>query len=378
MSVPTVPSRAGNRIETARNAGVCIPSLLGPLRANWPLLRASLPPADWARPLRDWVCWATAADFIHSGWQLPGSSRDAELPDWTRPTSGARLLRELATESAIGSWTPGRLRRLHTQLAPTVPSVLRERSAWFGGAGAETPLRLAPTPEMLPALLDDLCEFIDWSAPEPLAQAALVHAQLLTIHPFADGNRRLARVVAAAVAVRGGIPAEAMFPVFAMDRRHAATYAEPPPPGDRAAITALVEAWHDAYRRGIAFAGVLDAALVQISNRLADRLGGDVRAQRLLEIASARPVLATHLLRTLAGAGDGALALNWQALRDEGWAPVGAETGAKHGLAGTRFWQRASALWAMAANAAPFAGAAVRSLDDVLALHAPAGVNHAG
>ncbi len=377
MSVPTIPPRAGSRIETARSAGICIPRMLGPLRANWPLSRSRVPPADWARPLRDWVCWATAADFIESGWQLPGSARDAELPDWSRAIPAARLLRELATESAIGSWTPGRLRRLHTQLAPTVPSVLRERSAWFGGAGAEAPLQLAPTPEMLPALLDDLCEFIDWSAPDPLAQAALVYAQLLTVHPFADGNRRLARVVSAAVAVRGGIPAEAMFPVFAMDHRHAETHAEPLP-HDGAAIIALVEAWHDAYRRGIAFAGVLEAALMQCSHRLADRLGGDVRAQRLLEIASARPVLDTYLLRTLAGAGDAALALNWQALRDEGWAPVGAETGAKQGLAGTRFWQRASALWAMAANAAPFASAAVRSIDDALALHAPAGVNHAG
>lgn len=374
MSVPNIPPCAASSIDTARSGGDCMPRMLGSLRAHWPLPQAQVPPADWSRPLRDWVCWATAADFIDSGWQLPGSSRDADLPAWARPTAAARLLRELATESAVGSWTPVRLRRLHTQLAPTVPSVLRERSAWFGGIGEDVPLRLAPTPEMLPSLLEDLCEFIDWGAPDPLAQAALVHAQLLTIHPFADGNRRLARVVSAAVAVRGGIPAEAMFPVFAMERRSAGAQAAPMPRED-AALAPLVDAWRDAYRRGIAFAGVLDAALSQCCNQLAERIGGDLRAQRLLEIASARPVLDTYLLRTLAGASDEALAVNWQALREQGWAPVGSDAGAKQALAGTRFWQRAAALWAMAANAAPFAGAEVRSIDDALALHAVTGVN---
>jgi hypothetical protein len=374
MSVPTIPPRAVSRVDTARSGGDCMPRMLGSLRAHWPFPQAQVPPADWSRPLRDWVCWATAADFIDSGWQLPGSSRDADLPDWARPTAAARLLRELATESAIGSWTPGRLRRLHTQLAPSVPSVLRERGAWFGGSGADAPLQLAPTPETLPSLLEDLCEFIDWSAPDPLAQAALAHAQLLAIHPFADGNRRLARVVSAAIAVRGGIPAEALFPVFAMERRRGAAPNEFSA-RDGAALSALIEAWRDAYRRGIAFAGVLDAALAQCGARLADRLGGDVPAQRLLEIASARPIVDSHLLRTLAGAGDTAFAINSQALRDEGWVPIGNDSDPKPGLAGTRFWQRAAALWAMATSAAPFAGGEVRSFDDALALHAAMGVN---
>jgi hypothetical protein len=147
-------------------------------------------------------------------------------------------------------------------------------------------------------------------------------------------------------------------------------------PRDDAALGPLVEAWADAYRRGIAFAGVLEGALSQCSSRLAERIGGDLRAQRLLEIASARPVIDTYLLRTLAGASDEALAINWQALRELGWSPVGSDAGAKQALAGTRFWQRASALWAMAANAAPFAGAEVRSIDDALALHAPVGLSH--
>jgi hypothetical protein len=275
------------------------------------------------------------------------------LPEWARPLTAARRLRELAVEGAVGSWTTQRIRRLHQQLAPTVPGGLRERSAWFGGGGGETPLQLAPTPEMLPGLLDDLCEFIDWRAPDTLAQAALVHAQVLAIQPFADGNARLARVMAAAVAARGGIAPEAMFPVFAIARRNRHEVPEAASHSDAGAQGTVV-AWRDAFRRGLAFAGVMQGALDQWLARAATRLGSEARAQRLLEIASARPVLDAYLVRATAGIGAEALAQNWQTLREEGWTPIGGDSDSPAWLAGTRMWQRAAALWSMAANSRAF------------------------
>jgi hypothetical protein len=345
-----IPAPAGSAAArpALRHAGVRIPAPLAPLRGAWPLPVAPVPEAAWPRALRDWVCWATAPDFIALPPAAPASAREPVLPDWARPLAAARRLRELALEGAVGTWSPSRLARIQMQLSPTTPASLRQRSAWFGDRAQA--LELAPTPEMLPGLVEDLCAFVDWRAPDPLAQAALAHDQLLAIRPFEDGNARLARVIATAIAARGGIAPEALFPLFALRGRgvlasHDATH------HDEITLAARGDAWRRGFRRGIAFANVLQHALDEWLVRLVARLGGETRAQRLAELASARPVLDAWLVRSAAGAQAEAQALHWQALRDEGWSPIGGDPEAPAWLAGSRFWHRAAALWALAANA---------------------------
>lgn len=323
-----------------------VPRALRPLIDAWPLPHCELPAVDWSRPVADWVCWATAVDFIQLAEAAPASSREPVLPAWSRPLVAARRLRELARDGTTGSWTSGRLVRLQMLLSPTIPAIPRERSAWAGGDPASG--QLAPPPDLLPALLEDLCAFLDWQAPDPLAQAALVHDQCLAIRPFEDGNRRLARVLAATIVQRGGIAAEALFPVFALAGRGRLA-------GDAsrgsAATATRAAAWREGFGRGVAFAGVLRNAIDDWTWRLAARLGGETRALRLAEVASAHPVLDGTLLRGAAGASAEALQAHWQCLRDEGWNPIGGDPEAPPWLAGTRFWQRAAALWALAADA---------------------------
>jgi Fic family protein len=52
-----------------------------------------------------------------------------------------------------------------------------------------------PPPEEVPGLLDDLCDANNDDRLPPIVQAALVHAQFDTIHPFADGNGRVGRAL---------------------------------------------------------------------------------------------------------------------------------------------------------------------------------------
>ena len=48
---------------------------------------------------------------------------------------------------------------------------------------------------IFPGLLDELIEYVNTTDDHPLIVAAVVHYQLVTIHPFEDGNGRTARLL---------------------------------------------------------------------------------------------------------------------------------------------------------------------------------------
>jgi Fic family protein len=96
------------------------------------------------------------------------------------------------------------LREMHAILLAGVrgrdrqPGDLRTTQNWIGPAGAtiESATFVPPPPEELAGLLSDLERFVheDPQLP-PLVQAALLHYQFETIHPFLDGNGRLGRLL---------------------------------------------------------------------------------------------------------------------------------------------------------------------------------------
>ncbi|MGH3850715.1 MAG: Fic family protein, partial [Pseudonocardiaceae bacterium] len=78
------------------------------------------------------------------------------------------------------------------------PGEFRTTQNWIGSPGAtiETASFVPPPPGEIGVLLDDLERFVH-EQPElpPLVQAALLHYQFETIHPFLDGNGRLGRLL---------------------------------------------------------------------------------------------------------------------------------------------------------------------------------------
>lgn len=70
-----------------------------------------------------------------------------------------------------------------------------------------------PPPEMVPALLEDLVCFINASPLPPVAIAAMAHAQLETIHPFADGNGRTGRTLIQVILRRTGVACKVSPPI---------------------------------------------------------------------------------------------------------------------------------------------------------------------
>jgi Fic family protein len=67
-----------------------------------------------------------------------------------------------------------------------------------------------PEPELVPALMHDLVESANAGSDPPLVQAAMAHLNLVMIHPFKDGNGRMARCLQTLVLARESIVA----PVF--------------------------------------------------------------------------------------------------------------------------------------------------------------------
>lgn len=92
---------------------------------------------------------------------------------------------------------------------------VRSQQNWIGGndynpCGADF---VPPPQEELSRLLADLCQAINDDTLPPLVQAALVHAQFETIHPFDDGNGRTGRALVHVVLRRRGIAPHFLPPI---------------------------------------------------------------------------------------------------------------------------------------------------------------------
>ncbi|MCU1362988.1 MAG: uncharacterized protein JWM55_816 [Acidimicrobiaceae bacterium] len=80
--------------------------------------------------------------------------------------------------------------------------VIRNEQGWIGGTSPLDAYLVTPPPDYLPELLEDLVTYANREDVDPVAQAAITHAQFEIIHPFGDGNGRVGRVLVAWVLTR--------------------------------------------------------------------------------------------------------------------------------------------------------------------------------
>ena len=118
-------------------------------------------------------------------------------------------VRRAATARRFGV---GQIVAIHRRLmekssTPSIAGRIRSGQNWIGGndynpCGADF---VPPPPANVRPLLAELCRAVNDDRLPPIVQAALVHAQFETIHPFDDGNGRTGRALIHVVLRRRGI-----------------------------------------------------------------------------------------------------------------------------------------------------------------------------
>jgi Fic family protein len=134
-------------------------------------------------------------------------------PDAERVLANIHAMQLAVDEAAIAApFSVHEITAIHHRLMTGdpnyhAPGVVRDVQNWIGGndynpCGAAF---VPPPPDQVAILLDDLCEYLNRDTVSPLVQAAIIHAQFETIHPFADGNGRTGRALIHAILRRRGI-----------------------------------------------------------------------------------------------------------------------------------------------------------------------------
>jgi len=227
---------------------------------------------------------------------------------------------QLAVDQAARAqvFTIGQITAIHTKLmahlinASRVAGVIRTTQNWIGGndytpCGADF---VPPPPEHVMPLLGDLCDAINDDALPPLVQAALVHAQFETIHPFVDGNGRTGRALVQVILRRRGVAPDYVPPISVVLANAKARYVA----GLNDFRAERVEAWVEHFAAAAAGAARLAdtyigrvRALVQAWRDQLRASGHvprvDAAAWALIDVLPAHPVLTAPIAAAATGRG---------------------------------------------------------------------------
>lgn len=219
---------------------------------------------------------------------------------------------ERATNSS--SMTIDDICEIHAELLAgtdraSIGGVIRTQQNWIGGSdynpcGADY---VPPPAEAVRPLLENLCDFASSDSLPPLAQAALVHAQFETIHPFGDGNGRTGRALIHVVLRRRALASRIVVPVSLVLATWSERYVgglvrfrytgQPGTPESDEAINQWLETFAVACRRAVDDAESYERRITEIEAAWRSQLG-NIRANsaidRLISALPGSPVVTVN------------------------------------------------------------------------------------
>jgi Fic family protein len=181
----------------------------------------------------------------------------------------------------------------------------RTMQNWIGGSdySPRDALFVPPPPDTVDAYIEDLLLFANRDDLPPITQAAIVHAQFESIHPFTDGNGRIGRALIQAVLRRRGITRAVVVPLASALVADQAGYFEMLTAYRSGDIAPIVE--------GITTATDLAAeSCLSLPERLSEvrhewrtlvRTRAGSTAEALMDLLTANPVVSTASVESLLG-----------------------------------------------------------------------------
>ena len=192
---------------------------------------------------------------------------------------------------------------------PKIAGRLRTKQNWIGGndynpCGADF---VPPPPEHVPQLLDDLCALINDDVLPPVVQAAVVHAQFETIHPFEDGNGRTGRSLIHVVLRRRGVVGSFVPPISVLFAANKDRYIRGLVDFREGNLDAWFEHFGVAASRAAQLTGAYVEAVERLVNRWREALAmtaaprADSAAWSIIEVLPAHPILTAPVAAVVTG-----------------------------------------------------------------------------
>ena len=171
-------------------------------------LRASPVPILYSTTLRS---ESIASSWIEGIRATPRAIAVAQIGDEAASHSASQIVRNVtAMREAIdllgsGAWASEHILHIHHDLLPWHPRAYRRDQVWVGGTNKLNADYAAPPADKVGSYVDDLLTYANTSGDLPVVQAAIIHAQFETIHPFNDGNGRVGRALVHGTLKRAGL-----------------------------------------------------------------------------------------------------------------------------------------------------------------------------